>query len=466
MIEILLLLAAALLILACGAFVAAEFAFLTVNRPEVTKAAAAGDRKAVGVQSALKSLSTQLSGAQVGITVTNLTIGFIAQPSIATLVEEPLTSLGLSEAAAVTVSVVLALVLATGLTMIFGELVPKNLAIAKPLATARTVQGFMRGFTKSTAHLIRFFNGTANAILRMFGIQPTEELASARSAEELAELVRHSAVQGTLAPETAEWVQRTLAFGDRRARDVMTHRGQMTTLLPTAPLQQLIETAKETGHSRFPVVAAGDGDGEVVGIAHVRRGLEVPFADRGTVTVELIMVPPVLVPDTIELDDLLDTLSDGNLQIAILIDEFGDLVGLVTLEDLVEEIVGNVRDEHDTDEQVPHRQPDGSWLIPGAMRPDEATDLVDVPIRESEDYDTLAGLMVVALGRLANVGDQVSVTPTGVAGESQRRIDLTVTAMDDHRIDQIRLVVHELPPTDDGRGTEGAETGNDGRVSS
>ena len=166
--EILLLLAAALMIVACGAFVAAEFAFLTVNRPDVAAAAAGGDRKAKGVQSALKSLSTQLSGAQVGITVTNLTIGFIAQPSIATLVEGPLTSAGLSEGAVITVSVIIALVLATGLTMIFGELVPKNLAIAKPLPTARAVQGFMRGFTMSTAYLIRFFNNTANRILRMF----------------------------------------------------------------------------------------------------------------------------------------------------------------------------------------------------------------------------------------------------------------------------------------------------------
>jgi CBS domain containing-hemolysin-like protein len=462
-IEILLLLAAALLILACGAFVAAEFAFLTVNRPEVSAAAAAGDRKAVGVQSALKSLSTQLSGAQVGITVTNLTIGFIAQPSIATLVEGPLTGLGLSEGAAVTVSIVLALVLATGLTMIFGELVPKNLAIAKPLATARAVQGFMRGFTKSTAHLIRFFNGTANAILRMFGIQPTEELASARSAEELAELVRHSAVQGTLAPETAEWVQRTLAFGDRRARDVMTHRGQMTTLPASAPVHDLIALAKQTGHSRFPVLAPGDGDGGVVGIAHVRRALEVPFAERGTVGVERIMLPPVLLPDTIELDDLLDTLSEGNLQIAILIDEFGDLAGLVTLEDLVEEIVGEVRDEHDTDEQLPHHAPDGSWLVPGGMRPDEATDLTGVAIPESEDYDTLAGLVVVSLGRLAREGDQVTISTADIPGQAPGTIVLTVTAMDDHRIDQIRLTLPAAPPG----GPDTADDSDDkGRVSS
>ena len=439
MIEVLLLLTAVLLIVACGAFVAAEFAFLTVNRPDVAAAAAAGDRKARGVQSALRTLSTQLSGAQVGITVTNLAIGFIAQPSIATLVEGPLTSAGLPEGAVLTVSVILALVLATGLTMIFGELVPKNLAIAKPLATARAVQGFMRGFTTSTAHLIRFFNGTANAILRMFGIQPTEELASARTAEELAELVRHSAVQGTLAPETAEWVQRTLAFGDRRARDVMTHRGQMTTLLTVAPVSELIEAAKSTGHSRFPILGAAEGDGQVVGIAHVRQALSVAFDDRGATPVAQVMVPPVFLPDSIELDDLLDTLSDGNLQIAVLIDEFGDVSGLVTLEDLVEEIVGDVRDEHDTAETTPHHDQDGSWVVPGGMRPDEATDLIGVPVPESEDYDTLAGLILVHLGRLAEVGDKVAVPTMPLPGITPGTLEMAVIAMDGHRIDQIRI---------------------------
>ncbi len=448
MIEVLLLIAAALLIVACGAFVAAEFAFLTVNRPDVAAAAAAGDRRARGVQSALKSLSTQLSGAQVGITVTNLTIGFIAQPSIATLIEGPLTGIGLSEGAVVTVSVIVALVLATGLTMIFGELVPKNLAIAKPLATARAVQGFMRGFTTSTAHLIRFFNGTANNILRMFGIQPTEELASARTAEELAELVRHSAVQGTLAPETADWVQRTLAFGDRRARDVMTHRGQMTTLHDDASVHQLIENAKATGRSRFPILARADGDDRVLGIAHVRQALAVPFEDRATVQVSQIMVPPVFLPDSVELDDLLDTLSSGNLQIAILIDEFGDVAGLVTLEDLVEEIVGDVHDEHDTAETTPHHEIDGSWVVPGGMRPDEATALIGLPIPESDDYDTLAGLIVVTLGRLAQVGDHIDVPAAAPHGVTPGRLALVVTDMDEYRIDRIRITPQPSAPTD------------------
>ena len=448
MIEVLLLLVAVILIAACGAFVAAEFAFLTVSRPDVVAAADAGDRRSRGVLTALRTLSTQLSGAQVGITVTNLAIGFIAQPSIATLVEGPLTGIGLSEGAAVTVSIVLALVLATGLTMIFGELVPKNLAISKPLATARAVQGFMRAFTTSTAHLIRFFNGTANAILRMFGIQPTEELASARSAEELAELVRHSAVKGTLAAETAEWVQRTLAFGDRRARDVMTHRGQMTTVQVDAPLSELIEVAKSSGHSRFPVVDDADG-ARVVGIAHVRRGLGVPFEQRTIARVAAVMVPPVFLPDSIELDDLLDTLSDGNLQIAILIDEFGDTTGLVTLEDLVEEIVGEVHDEHDTDEPAPEQQPDGGWVLPGGMRPDEATDITGVPIPESEDYDTLAGLFLVTKGRLAELGDVVAVPVPAGPHTPSFTLDLEVTEVEDHRIEQIRITTLPAPTPDD-----------------
>src|SRR5215207_4429313 len=198
MIEILLILAALALVAACGAFVAAEFAFVTVDRATAERAAETGDARAQGVVSALRSLSTQLSAAQIGITVTNLLIGFMAEPSIARLVDGPLTSLGLSENAAEGAALIIALVLATAVTMVFGELVPKNLAITHPLATARAVQGFQRGFTRATALLVRGLNGTANAILRRLGIEPQEELASARSPEELASLVRRSAEQGTL----------------------------------------------------------------------------------------------------------------------------------------------------------------------------------------------------------------------------------------------------------------------------
>jgi len=253
MIELLLILVALLLVVLCGAFVAAEFAFVTVDRASAERAAGSGDARARGVVAALSTLSTQLSGAQVGITVTNLLIGFMAEPSIARLVDGPLTSVGFSEGAAEGVALVIALVLATGVTMVFGELVPKNLAIARPLATARAVQGFQRGFTRATTIVVGVLNGTANAILRRLGIEPQEELASARSPEELASLVRRSAEQGTLGLETATLLQRSLRFGERRASDVMTPRVSVQTIRADAPVLEVLQRARASGRSRFPV---------------------------------------------------------------------------------------------------------------------------------------------------------------------------------------------------------------------
>ena len=256
MIEILLIVIALALVVACGAFVAAEFAFVTVDRSSVDRAAEAGDKSARGVQTALRHLSTQLSSAQVGITLTNLLIGFLAEPAIADLVRGPLTSAGVPEGAVSGVALAIALVLATGVTMIFGELVPKNLAIAKPLATARAVQGFLRGFTRVAGVIVRFFNGTANAVLRRIGIEPQEELASARSPEELSSLVRRSAEQGTLEGGTAALLERSLAFGERRAHEIMTPRGRVATVAEDDPVAVVIEQARASGRSRFPVVGA------------------------------------------------------------------------------------------------------------------------------------------------------------------------------------------------------------------
>ena len=193
MTEWLLLGASLFLILACGMFVAAEFAFVTVDRGQVDRAAAEGDTAAEGVQKALRSLSTQLSGAQVGITVTNLAIGFLAEPAIARLIDGPLEAIGTPGGAVRPIAITVALALSTVLTMLFGELVPKNYAIARPMETARTTQGFQRGFTAANGWLITLLNGSANALVRRLGVEPQEELRSARSSTELASLVQRSA---------------------------------------------------------------------------------------------------------------------------------------------------------------------------------------------------------------------------------------------------------------------------------
>lgn len=426
-----------LLVLACGAFVAAEFSLITVNRNDVEAAAESGDKRAGGVLQGMKTLSTQLSGAQLGITVTNLGIGFLAEPAIAALVGPPLVDAGLSEVAARSASVALALVLATGMTMIFGELVPKNMAIAQPLRTAKLVVGFQRLFTTIFGLPIRLFNGNANAVVRALGVEPQEELSSARSADELSVLVKRSADEGALAAETASLVQRTLAFGDRRAHDAMVPRGRVDSLEVDQTVADLLELARETGHSRFPVQ---DDENEIAGVAHIRHGLAVPFDERPTTRVDAVMGPATFVPDTVPLDDLMDTLRAGGLQMAVVVDEFGDHAGLITLEDLVEEIVGEVRDEHD-EERDDTPEPDGSWDLDARMRPDEATERLGVTVPEHEDYDTLGGLVTMELGRLAEVGDEIVVDTDPVPGEELARLRIVVAEIDGMRIETVHVIV-------------------------
>ena len=434
MIEILLILAALALVAACGGFVAAEFAFVTVDRATAERAAETGDARAQGVVSALRSLSTQLSAAQIGITVTNLLIGFMAEPSIARLVDGPLTSLGLSENAAEGAALIIALVLATAVTMVFGELVPKNLAITHPLATARAVQGFQRGFTRATALLVRGLNGTANAILRRLGIEPQEELSSARSPEELESLVRRSAQEGTLELETAQLLERSLVFGDRRAADVMTPALRVQSMRTGDAVVDVLRRARATGRSRFPVL--DQGSGHVAGAIHVKHAMGVPHERREAVRVGDVMVEPVLVPSSLELDPLLARLRGGGLQMGVVIDEWGNVDGIVTLEDLIEEIVGDVRDEYDPGDDSIRLERPGVWDVSGLLRPDEIVNRLGAVLPEHEDYDTLGGLISERLGRVPQALDAVEIVPEDPETDAVR---LTVARMDGLRVDRIRL---------------------------
>ncbi|MBB3086953.1 hemolysin family protein [Geodermatophilus sabuli] len=432
-----------LLVLACAGFVAFEFALVTVDRATVEREVDAGRPRAAGVLSAMQTLSTQLSGAQLGITVTNLAIGFVAEPSIAALLEGPLASLGLSGGAARSVSITLALVLATALTMVFGELVPKNLAISAPLGVAKRVSGFQRGFTRSTALVIRVLNGWANGILRrLFGVEPQEELASARSPEELTSLVRRSRTVGTLPAGTATLLERGLAFGELRASDVATPRIRMTTVAVDAPVADVLTTARESGHSRFPVVS-GAGADDVVGMVHVKHALAVARDERGRVPVERVMVPPRFVPTSRQLDELLVDLRRGGLQMAVVVDEYGGTDGLVTVEDLVEELVGAVSDEHDEDEEqdVVDRG-DGTWSVSGLLRPDEVSARTGLAVPADRHYETIGGLVLHRLGRIPEPGDRVTALrqlPTELAGEAEGHpggVWVQVESLDGTRVDR------------------------------
>lgn len=441
MVELLLIAVSLVLVAACGIFVAAEFSLIAVNRTTVERAAAKGDARAKGVAKALSTLSTQLSSAQVGITITNLAIGFLAEPAVASLLKEPLTSLGLPASAVPGVAIVTGITIATIVTMIFGELVPKNLAIAKPLTISKQVEGPLLLFTAIMRYPIKALNGSANFILRHMGVEPQEELASARSADELLSLVRRSAENGTLAKETALMLERSLTFGELTALDVMTPRVNIKAVRSDAPVTELMELAKSSGHSRFPVYA--ENLDEIVGIAHVKHALAVPAAKRAKTTAQQIMRPPVLVPSSIELEPLLEALRKGGMQTAVVIDEFGGADGLVTIEDLLEELVGEVRDEHDITKASVYKMRDGSWLLSGLLRPDEIGEELGIFLPEEEEVETVGGLVIHRLEKIPKVKDSVDVEAVNRSGETLV-VELSVERMDGNRIDRVRMVIRSV----------------------
>jgi CBS domain containing-hemolysin-like protein len=448
--SLLLLVLALALVAACGVFVAAEFSFVTVDRAQVDREAAAGDSGAQGLQRALRSLSTQLSGAQVGITVTNLAIGFLAAPSVSNLIDGPLDRLGVPPGWVTPIAAATGLLFGTFATMIFGELVPKNLALAKPMVVAKATQRFQRGFTAVMRGPIRVLNGSANAVVRRLGIEPQEELRSARSSTELASLIARSASVGTLDPETAELMEKSVEFGSRTAGEIMTPRVRTLSLDESDRAIRIIELTRESGHSRFPVL---DADDAVVGTVHVKNAVALPVHERATTRVKHLMVKPIVVPDSLRLDPLLALLREDGFQLAVVLDEYGGHAGIVTLEDVIEEIVGDIADEHDRlGEQVQPRR-DGSWLISGLLRPDEVEDLTGVTLPESEDYDTVAGLVLQVLGRVPSVGDIAEVAVADPRRDDddrprERMVALTVEHMDGLRID--RLTLRPLEPDGDG----------------
>jgi CBS domain containing-hemolysin-like protein len=410
MTEVLLLLVAVLLSLACGAFVAAEFSLTTVERSELERAVERGERGAAGALKAARNLTFQLSGAQLGITVTNLVVGMLSESSIAKLIAGPLESIGVSPSASNSVALVTGTALSTVFLMVVGELVPKNWAISSPLAVAKRVATPQRWFSAAFRPFITHLNNTANHFVRRIGFEPAAELASARGPQELVALARHSAKEGALEADTAELFVRTLNLTDLTAENVMTPRVQVIALDVQATCEDVANATRATGLSRFPVYR-GNLD-SVFGVAHIKDVLRVPAERRARTPVAQIMREPLLVPESLTVERLLDRLS-GKRTMAVVIDEYGGTAGVATLEDIVEEVVGEVRDEHD-----PHETPDlapvgadeegrALYSADGSARTDQ---LARVGLRAPDGpYETLAGLVATELGRIPATGDTVEV---------------------------------------------------------
>nr|WP_255727246.1 hemolysin family protein [Nesterenkonia sp. DZ6] len=413
-----------LLILGTGFFVAVEFSLVALDQPTVQHAIDRGDKSAPAVMRCLKSLSTQLSSCQLGITLTTLLTGYVAEPALGALLAAPLEALGVPEQALSAVSLTVALIIATMVTMIIGELVPKNLAIAEAYGVARVLAKPQLVFTAVFRPLIKVLNGFSNKVLHRFGLEVKEELSGARTPEELSSMVRRSAMLGTLDEGTATFLDRTLRFSDQTAADVMTPRPRMASVDADASLEALIDLARQTGFSRFPVL--GDSVDDVRGVTHVKKAVAVPREKRHGLVAATVMSEITRVPETIHLDALLPVLREASLQVAIVEDEYGGTSGVVTLEDLIEEIVGEVADEHDRIAPGVLQSASGDWFFPGLLRPDEINaQILELAIPEHPAYETVAGFMLLTLGRVAGLGDAVEVDGgrLAVVGVDGRRID-------------------------------------------
>lgn len=419
------------LILGTALFVATEFSLVALDQASVEKRAAEGDKRAAVILTALKRLSLELSSSQVGITLTTILLGYTTQVAIGDLLADSLGA-WMGAAAATGIALALAFVITNGLSMIFGELVPKNLALADPLAVAGRVTPLQMLFTSALRPAIRLLNSHADWVVRRFGVEPVEELSGGRSAPELAALVRRSAEEGTLDVGTAQLLTRSIGISSLTAKDVMTDRGRVHCLRKDATAADVVALAVQTGNSRFPVI--GEDLDDVLGVAHLRRAVAVPFERRAEVPVLSASLTSEVfrVPETVELAGLLVDLREKGVPLAIVVDEYGGTSGIVTLEDVVEEIVGEVADEHDRSRLVPARTASGAWSVPGLLRPDELASECGLVVPDDGPYETLAGLVMERLGRIPAVGDVVEVA----------RVRLQVTAMDGRRV--VRLSVREI----------------------
>ncbi len=446
------------LTLGTALFVAAEFSLTALERSTITNdVEARGDRRAKLVQRAHSTLSFQLSGAQLGITITTLITGYIAEPVLARIFGPPLRSAGLSESAASVTSLILALVIATSLSMVLGELIPKNLAIAKPLAVARATAGPMTLFSAVFRWAINGLNGSANWIVRRLGIEPTEELASARSPAELVSLVRNSARHGSLDEDTATLVDRSLKFGELTAEDLMTPRVTVDCLDRDDTVRDLVMASSRTGHSRFPVVVDGSLD-DLVGVVHIKQAFTVPPERQASTPLASIARTVPRVPTSLDGDALMEQIRADGMEVCVVIDEYGGTAGIVTTEDLIEEILGDVTDEHD-DERADVAEDGDGYLCAGLLRIDEVYEATGYRAPDGP-YDTLGGLIMFCLGRIPVVGDTVELPTYTLSVDDEDEPEMPpspesdvawqarVTQMDGRRVD----VVSMRPIPEDRRG--------------
>ncbi|RQX03939.1 hemolysin family protein [Micromonospora inaquosa] len=427
---------------ATGYFVAQEFGYVAVDRGKLRQLADDGDQAAARALNVTSRLSFMLSGAQLGITVTALLVGYVAEPYLGGGLADLLGVAGVSEAVSLPLSVALALVIATIVQMVLGELAPKNLAIARAEQLARALSRSTLIYLAVFGPLIRLFDRASVRLLRRFGIEPIEELPSGATPADLEQIIAESREEGSLDAEMSTLLDRGLDFRELTAGEAMVPRVDVHIVRAHEPVSRVVELL-DTGHSRFPVRGA-EGVDDLLGIVGIADVLGVPPQERATTPVSAVAGPPLLVPETLPLPTVLDRLRSGHRQMACVVDEYGGFAGVITLEDIAEELVGPIRDEDDPPERAPARQDDGSWVVPARWRIDEVADSTGIALPEAPEYDTLSGLVMRELGRVPEVGDrlEISLQPEGADGEeheAEPRALVEVLAVDRHVADSVRL---------------------------
>ncbi|MFE2120230.1 hemolysin family protein [Rhodococcus aetherivorans] len=386
-----------------GYFVAQEFAYMAVDRSRLKARAEAGDAAAARALSVTRRTSFMLSGAQLGITVTGLLVGYVAEPLIGSGLGELLGGVGIPTAVGVAVGTVLAVLFSTVVQMVFGELFPKNLAIARPEPVARWLALSTTLYLKLFGWLIRLFDASSNLLLRALRIEPVHDVEHSATVRDLEHIVAESRDAGDLPTELSTLLDRILDFPTRTAEHAMIPRARVDYVRAGEPVTRVLARMSE-GHTRYPVVGFSADD--LRGVVHLHDLLAL---DATTGTAGTVCRPAVIVPTTLPLPEVLARLTEGQEEMALVVDEYGGFAGVVTVEDMAEELVGEIADEHDTavETQVITRQGAG-WVIRGDVHLDEVARTLDQELPEG-DYETLAGLVIAEFGGLPAVGDTVAI---------------------------------------------------------
>ncbi|MCY1717322.1 hemolysin family protein [Microbacterium sp. SL62] len=431
------------IIAACGFFVAQEFAYMSVDRSRMAAKAEKGDAQAKRVLAITKRTSFMLSGAQLGITVTGLLIGYVAEPLIGESLGTLLGGAGIDPTVSVLIGTIGALLLATIVTMIFGELYPKNLAIASPEPLARALAVPTRIYLLLFGWLITVFDVAANALLRLLRIEPLEDVDESATARDLEAIIEESRVSGDLPDDLSMIIDRILDFPQRDVEHAMIPRSQIDSVTPETTVGE-VRALMATGHTRYPVIGDEDSPVGVVELIDVLR--ERPADDAPVVSV---MRAAVVIPTSMLLPVALDRMRRSRNELACVVDEYGNFDGILTIEDLTEEVIGELSDEHDVEVAEVSANGDDAWTVPGDLHLDELERLIGYDLAES-DVETVAGLVIETHGDLPAIGSVVRVDLPERASETVQGLDIErwlaieVVEVDRHVPSQLAVHLNEV----------------------